>query len=542
MGRSSSSEVESAFHRRLEILLITLTAALAATSGWLSRNSMNPDGIAYLDLSDHVLAGHPEKLVNGYWSPLYPLFLAMARRIINPSREGEFAVVHLVNVIALLLSLAAFRWFLHRSIEHFGLQTRRTSFLLWGYGLFAWSAIAQISLETVTPDMFVSGFAYLAAGMVLLLQGRGRTASFMLGLCCALGYLTKSVMLPISMGYLIASLPRRGLPSALAAFLAGFLVLAGPWIAMLSLEKERATFGDTGRLAYGLFVNGTQYYTHWQGEPPGSGIPAHPTRRIPGAIEMYEFATPVVATYPPWGDPSYWNEGLRVWFSFDGHLRALVQTLRTYYVIFFKTQWAFAFLTALALLAFARRTLVRGVAEGWRILFPAVWALSIYAVLHVEGRYVGPFVVALLLGILVATASSLPPRLLLLFSIPVVLSLYTAAAVEVIKQAPRARSQPEEWRLVEAMRGVGLQEGDRIASVGLLIGHSWPRLAGARVVAEVPDRSILSFWRADEGSRRLVLNHLRKLGVRAVVARGAPCCEPMRWIALRDDWYILFLE
>ena len=41
----------------------------------------------------------------------------------------------------------------------------------------------------------------------------------------------------------------------------------------------------------------------------------HPTRQIMTHPPVFEFDGPVPGTYPPWTDPSYWNEGVHPRFG-----------------------------------------------------------------------------------------------------------------------------------------------------------------------------------------------------------------------------------
>ena len=41
--------------------------------------TLHPDGISYVDVSGHYLAGNWPLPKSGYWSPLYPRLLAAAR-------------------------------------------------------------------------------------------------------------------------------------------------------------------------------------------------------------------------------------------------------------------------------------------------------------------------------------------------------------------------------------------------------------------------------------------------------------------------------
>ncbi len=59
---------------------------------YAQRYVVGPDGVAYLDLSDAVVAGHWSGLVNLYWSPLYPLLIGLARIVTRASPAGEVPV------------------------------------------------------------------------------------------------------------------------------------------------------------------------------------------------------------------------------------------------------------------------------------------------------------------------------------------------------------------------------------------------------------------------------------------------------------------
>ena len=91
--------------------------ALAVTQAWLFRHEISPDGVAYLDLSDAIVDGRIGDLVNAYWSPAYAFAIGLVRLLLASTPLGapqwEFALVHVVNVGAFMLALAAFEWLLH---------------------------------------------------------------------------------------------------------------------------------------------------------------------------------------------------------------------------------------------------------------------------------------------------------------------------------------------------------------------------------------------------------------------------------------------
>ena len=102
-----------------------------------------------------------------------------------------------------------------------------------------------------------------------------------------------------------------------------FVALATPQIVLLSLAKGRVTFSDTGKLAYAWYNYGLPL-RNWQGQPAGSGTPVHPTRKLYEHPAVYEFNGPIRSSYPPWYDPSYWNEGLSPHFQLGTVARHVV--------------------------------------------------------------------------------------------------------------------------------------------------------------------------------------------------------------------------
>lgn len=287
--------------RRRSRRLRNLCWLVAATIGLLEMVAnypfMDPDGLSYLDISDAYLAGDWGGAVNAYWSPLFPALLALARLLIRPSIYWEFAVVHLVNFLIFLCSLPCFDFFLR---ELRGYQRARAArdgrteegvlpdwlWLLASYTAFLWASGKIIGVPWPSPDMAVTLIVYLAAGLTLRMRSElvGRGTAALLGAVLGVGYLTKTALLPVGCVFLFVNLlASRGSRRAFTGFLlscAVFGAVALPFVAVLSVTKGRATFGDSGRLNYFWSVNGNKRWMHWQGEDPAGGVPAHPTRRI----------------------------------------------------------------------------------------------------------------------------------------------------------------------------------------------------------------------------------------------------------------------
>jgi hypothetical protein len=506
--------------KRLMLALIALSLVIGAVSAWLSRSDMNPDGISYLDLSDRILNGNVAGIVNGYWGPVYPALLAAVRWILRPSAALEFRAVHAANYVAFAIGLITFSLFILEVISRSSwTPARRKAILLWGYALFLWSSVTQVTVAIVTPDLLLSALIWLVAFLMLKASDDRPLVSLALGAVCAVAFLTKSVMFLASAPFLLCSLPTRRTTRAALLSIIAFVCVAGPWIGALSRQKGRFTFGDTGKLAYALFVDNVAYYTHWQGAPPSSGTPVHPTRRIFERPAVFEFNGPIQATYPPWFDPSYWNEGMRTHFDLRGHIRSSVETAKTYYVLFSKTQWAFAALVILLVITGRRRPS----GDALRLGIPAIFALALYGVLHVEGRYVGPFMVLLFLSMLISV--EVDWRVFRAATAIVVISLLVATIVELMKQYPARSAFPPEWPIAEGLHANALHDGDGVAGIGTTIGVSWPRLARVHVVAEVPMDSVDAFWNATPDTQQKIFDLLRRAGAAVVVGTVPAQCE-----------------
>jgi hypothetical protein len=82
-----------------------------------------------------------------------------------------------------------------------------------------------------------------------------------------------------------------------------------------------------------------------------------------------------------------------------------------------------------------------------------------------------------------------------------------------------------EWQVVDALRPLNLQPGDRVAAVhpvpsatswGGMVGWAW--LADLKIVAEVPPESSLEFWQGDNEVKERTLRTLAGTGARVAVA------------------------
>ncbi len=542
----------------------------------VARHSMNPDGIAYLDMADAYLRGDWQAAINPVWSPLYSWVLGPVMRAVQPPMRWEFAVVQLVNFAIYLGALACFEFY-WRQVRRYA-ETRAPTEVaegamtqpgwawpLLGYALFIWTALSLIEIWSVTPDMLMAALVYLAAGLVLRIrQGEAARITFgMLGVVLGLAYLAKAVMFPLSLvllGISLLSVPRPRHAAWLAlAGLAGFATFSLTFVAAISQAKGRLTVGEVGRLTFVWYINGVAY-PHWQGDPPESGVPLHPSRKIFEEPPIYEFATPIAGTYPISYDPSYWYEGVVPRFDWLDQARASVSAARFYFDLFFRQQGILILGVSIlyCLSSWPRLTLHRLI-HRWGLAIFALSVFGLYAMVYLEGRFVGVFV-TLLWGDLLAnvrlpdepvrrrvaawvSGAMLASVLIgiLAFNLEGLTALVdSGAAAPGEDQSAPAPSWPGE--AAEALHQEGIRPGDRVAVIGYAFDSYWARLARVQIVAEMLEWQAGPFWLGDATVRSRVIEAFTRTGAKAIVAEHVPAYASLDgWHQIGDTNYHVYL-
>lgn len=553
-----TGETDQAARRVRRICLLT-AAVLGVLFTWAARPQMGPDGIAYLDLADAYLRRDWTHAFNTLWSPLYPAILALAFRIVRPAPPWEVAEVYLVNLLVYLAALASFDFLLRQLLGYQRRPSRAArsfedgpasdwALPVVGYALFTFSSLQLIRLPATTPDLLMSVFVYLSAALVLkIARHPGRLWTFpLLGVSLGVGFWAKAPMLPVALAFLAAAALhtypsiRAGAASLrVLAAAAAFALVSGALAVAYYETRGRLTLGDSGRLNYAWLINGLPY-AHWHGGAPGLGRPVHPTRRVMAHPPVYEFASPLKGTYPPWLDPAYWNEGVRPRLDLRAHVRAAMTNTRfVLYDIVFGRQSAI--LTAALALAYLRRRRRRLPADLWTfnmLGLPAVGAIAMFSLIRVEARFIGAFVALAWLAVFAAlTASPFADHkrareaILVAAALGLILPSVAALALDVARNPKLGGGVHPQWEIAQALHQAGIKPGDRIAVIGWGLGAYWARLAGVTIVAEIcaerpsppwlcaggPD-GIREFWALPPAGRQRVYDAFRKAGATAVVA------------------------
>ncbi len=182
--------------------------------------------------------------------------------------------------------------------------------------------------------------------------------------------------------------------------------------------------------------------------------------------------------------------------------------------------------------------------QHWNLLVPAVIALSMYSLIYVLPRYVAPFIVLLWLGIF--SGVHLPDseesgRLLKYVTIVIVLMLMIITPRHLIKEKPPL--PPDMQRQFAAdINKMGILPGDRVASFGYSFSHFWARLAGVKIVAEIPSEDVHLFWKADSQGQSDIIKAFGSTGAKAIVATLIQNTIPPGWQRIKDsDYYVYML-
>lgn len=485
---------------RLFLAFWICAISFAAIQAWNSRFEMAPDGIQYLDNADAYLRGDWHNAANTQWSPMYPWLLAIALATLKPTPYWQFPVLHLVNFVIFLGALAAFQFFLSTLLK-------RTRGLAWTVAAIACSAFlyAMVDFTNVvnpTPDLTMAIFVFLAAAFLvrIAVDKPSIPAFVLLGLTLGFGYIAKAPFFVFSFViFAIVVVLLHGQAGAwgyTAATVAAFALIAGPYIAFLSYNKGRLTYGDSGKYNVAWMVNRVPYY-HWQGGNDGSGTPLHPTRQLSTDPPVYEYATPIIGTYPPWYDPIYWNQGVKVRYRPLDFVQAAIRNSRIYFYLFHRRQTPFICgFVILCLLLPAWR--FSGVSRAYlAILAFAIFPFLMYCLVHTDGRFLGAFFVLLwtaLFGIVIERQreSFMKPAAAIVGTVAVLMVVEAAIVLAPTKQieGPQqslaaSQSAHPQWDIADALARMGVQPGARVAIVGVDLPYFWARLAQVRIVAEV---------------------------------------------------------
>ena len=533
----------------------------------IQSQSMNPDGIAYLDIGDAYFRGDWANAINAVWSPLYSWILGLVNFIIKPSMRWEFPIVHIVNFFIYLFTLACFEfmWGKVRGIESQSHSLRLPDPLWWtlGYLLFIWTTLSLIQIWAVTPDMLMSGLVFLAAGIIAKIRaGDDRHRLFInLGLILGLGYLSKTFMLSVALVFLGLAwlVQKRAWSSFVKTLLAVgvFLLISLPFILLISNAKGKLTIGEAGTVTFVREVMVIPY-PHWQGDPQRNIFPAHPSRVIHISPYVYEFGEPIGGTYPITTDPAYWYEGIPVQVSIGDLLIRLFASGIYFLDLFFeKLGILVACIIALYIMSQRTKRTFFEIVNQWILVIPAIVAFGLYGMVLVAGRYIGAFVLLFWADILANIhLPALPHNKswmnvlsgiaalglivnIVLFNLDGFTRLNPSVEAGFVEpSAPPARP----LAVAQMLEELGVKAGDKVGVIGYAHDSFWARLMKVKITTQMLDEDAELLWRGDDAMEQSVLQAFADAGVRAVIAEFVPDnVELDGWLQVGDSNYYIYV-
>jgi hypothetical protein len=546
----------------------------AGVYAWVNRHAMNSDGLSYLDMASESLTSGPTNLINGLWSPLYPVLISVALAILRPSPAQLFPVVHLVNFVVFGFTLLAFTFFVRSLLAAQNLDSTRgqtaTPLLIpFCFGVFFWFTMEFTIPSSEHPDLCVTAVVFLVSGLCCRISVGLKWKYYVgLGVALGLGYYAKAAMFPSAL-ILFALLfvllpPGKRARLAVALSVLTFLLVSTPLVVKMSKRVGHLSTSEAGPLNYALFINGLPGPPSWG--PGVNGTPEHLPRTILRHPVILEFATPIRGTNPLGYDPTYWFAGMRPHFDLRQQLAVIKVNLR--YCLGALSEMTALVCGALILFLLNPRGILRQRPRNllwWLTLWP-VAVCGMYDLVYVEARYVFGYLALLSLSLYAflwkevdhATRSAVLGAVLLVLLVP--------SMRDVIKAfANRTTGTPEYIRVGEALHAEGVRPGDSIAAAGGYIyrvggksyreSSAWnafyARYAGVRVIAaimdaddgrDMPERPAPEFWHVDKETLARVEDVLAGIGVRAIVAPFRPAdSTPADWKQVDGTVYSILL-
>ncbi|MEZ5079059.1 MAG: hypothetical protein R2878_00045 [Thermoleophilia bacterium] len=367
-------------------------AALAVVTGiggalaWVSRDQVNPDGVAYVSVARHYGSLELRTAVNGYWSPLLSWLL-------TPFTWLPVEPLHAARLIALVLVLIVVVVVLRLGTP--GVTTRLGEWTMFAFASVLGVSLAYWSTGLVTPD-FLAGVVFVLALVALgrHLQSPSRTTAIRLGICLAMLYFAKSPGLFVGLAVLgvvaardLRAGDRRRLDRTTLVAGAAFLGPVIAWVALISVKYHRLTISTASQYNWRL---------------AGPGPPTHPSL-LPGYHPPVNSGDVWV-----WDDPS-WLE-LPRWSASD-------------HLTYFATHVVSGINSGLASLTTSSLLLVIGMFAGLTVALPPAWR-SVRAALIAGGAVL----------VVAHAITIMEPRYLWMLGVPLL-----AAPVLLIRFAPATR-------------------------------------------------------------------------------------------------------
>ncbi|MBI5250276.1 MAG: hypothetical protein HY912_12345 [Desulfomonile tiedjei] len=526
---------------------------------YTTRFFLNTDGVNYIELGEAFNVRGWPGLVNLTTSPAYAFLLGSVQELLHTNPTNELTQLKVVNFVGLLLAMVGCEMFVWQVQRHMDqaeqngeLLLHRPVMLLLIYGTFLVAALVWVKVRTIAPELFV--FALVLAAMTVILRIRQAPAehctSWLLGVTMGIGYLTKSFFLPFSAVFLfLAGLCAGSLKKAIFTISVGIsvmLLIGAPLMFGLTNKIGRFSYGEAGNFNYAKLVS-------------GRGVPIHPPTKLNLEPKVLYFKDGPGGTFPGGFDLAYWSLGVYPVFELDTQLTVLARNVLR---LFSQDPWFFFFVA----IWFVSQSLLGSLRIG-RVLppslmtilaVPALAGIGLFCLVEMEIRYCAPFVFLGLVALFACPRyrpdSKSVPRYAVIGSLGLAAVMIAQLGLTVVDESIRGLYSTdtklsyqdrflEQVRVKDFLKKSGLKTGDYTAVVGSP-HHYWARMAGVRIMAEIPD--VHGFLSTDQSRRRTALKSLAEVDVKIVVGKfsGFGTIEKEGWIPVpgTQDYFVLPLR
>ncbi|MBI3590006.1 MAG: hypothetical protein HY094_01340 [Candidatus Melainabacteria bacterium] len=537
---------------------------LGLLQAWALQNQYYGDIISYIEIGEAYLHGDFNSAINGYCSPLYSWILAVFLSFSRPSPYWEYPFTIFINFLIYLFTLICFEYFLKEFIRYLNKNSNNSlntfqekELTILGYILFIYSSLVMITVLSTTPDLLVSAFIYLIAG--ILLQFKPGTASkkkyIIFGLILGFSYLAKAVMFPmvfifLLVGYFLVRGLRQKL-SYLILSLITFCLISSPFIFALSKEKGHLTFSEVGKLNY--LWRSTKFPEKWDWYdrvPFSSGKPVHLMKKIFDNPTIFKFQNEFRnATYPPAYDISYWYDGAKLQFDLKEQINALISNIHIYYYIFIYSQKElFIIFIFLFYLTGQKIICLKNILKNWFLILPSLCVFFMYSLIVVEERYLGGYVVLLWLSLFsgISLKSKEDSKHVLSCSVLTILTVmlirFTCMGFDYLSLTAQnlnlGKNANRMWCVANELKKLGLKEGDNVATFIDETNQYWARIGRFRIISEIPlNEETKDFWESNQTKIPEIIKTIAKTGAKVIVTENIP--TPLLREAKQKGWRTL---
>ncbi|MEO6202703.1 MAG: hypothetical protein ABIU05_16345 [Nitrospirales bacterium] len=284
MGAMNRQDISRAMYG-----FFVLQFGLLIWAGWVNQDWISTDGISYIRIAQYYASGQFGLAVSGYWGPMLSWIIVPLLGLMEEPLSAAQMAMGISAMVYLMGCMAIFR------VLGIG-----SSAILVALGIVAFMSV-HWAVQGITPDLLMSGILCLAISRTLHPDWCDKASvQFSAGLLFGAAYLAKAPGLPFAFILIMAAgllwtvcqqtRPTRALRSAAITFV-GLMLIAGPWILVLSLKYERLVFSTSAGISHAVMG------------PPGVGR-GHPT--------FSDFHVPEQGRVSSWEDPiskkySHWS-------------------------------------------------------------------------------------------------------------------------------------------------------------------------------------------------------------------------------------------